>query len=66
MEYKGRYEDIVNLPYHESKKRPRMAMIDRAAQFAPFAALDGHKEAIDDTRKRFDEQDDLEHLAIDE
>lgn len=27
-------------------KYPKMPMLDRAAQFAPFAALTGHKEAI--------------------
>lgn len=27
-------------------KYPKMSMSDRAAQFAPFAALTGHKEAI--------------------
>lgn len=27
-------------------KYPKMSMLDRAAQFAPFAALTGHKEAI--------------------
>lgn len=27
-------------------KYPKMSMLDRAAQFAPFAALTGHKEAV--------------------
>lgn len=27
-------------------KYPKMSMSDRAAQFAPFAALTGHKEAV--------------------
>ena len=43
------YDDIINLPHYVSKKRPQMAMIDRAAQFSPFAALTGHSEAIDKT-----------------
>ena len=29
-----------------TSKYPKMSMLDRAAQFAPFAALTGHKEAI--------------------
>lgn len=40
------YDDIIHLPHPVSKKHPRMTMEQRAAQFAPFAALTGHKEAI--------------------
>ena len=42
----GKYDDIINLPHHVSKKHPRMPMKNRAAQFAPFAALSGYGEAI--------------------
>lgn len=45
------YEDIINLPHHVSKKHERMSMTNRAAQFAPFAALSGHEEAIEKTAK---------------
>ena len=41
------YEDIINLPHHVSKIHRQMPMYQRAAQFAPFAALVGYKEAID-------------------
>lgn len=44
-----KYEDIVNLPHPTSKDHPRMSQIDRAAQFAPFAALTGHGAAIEET-----------------
>ena len=37
------YEDIINLPHHVSERHPRMSMIARAAQFAPFAALKGNE-----------------------
>ena len=37
----GRYDDIIDLPHHVSPTRPRMPARDRAAQFAPFAALTG-------------------------
>ena len=37
----SRYEDIINLPHHVSKNRRPMPMENRAAQFAPFAALVG-------------------------
>jgi hypothetical protein len=40
------YEDIINLPHPVSSKHPQMSMEERAAQFAPFAALTGHGEAI--------------------
>lgn len=48
---KDQYEDIINLPHHVSDKHPRMSMEDRAAQFAPFAALTGHADAIRDTAR---------------
>ncbi len=40
------YEDIIHLDYEKSNGRPHMQSSDRAAQFAPFAALTGHKEKI--------------------
>lgn len=43
-----RYDDIINLPHPTSKKHPRMSMINRAAQFSPFAALTGYDDAIQD------------------
>ena len=43
------YDDIINLPHHESSVYKRMPMINRAAQFAPFAALTGYEEAIEET-----------------
>lgn len=48
----GRYDDIINLPHHVSKVHPQMSMYQRAAQFAPFAALTGHSAAIDETTKQ--------------
>ncbi len=40
------YEDIINLPHHVSKRHPQMSMWNRAAQFAPFAALTGYEDVI--------------------
>jgi len=40
------YDDIINLPHHVSKRHPQMSMLNRAAQFAPFAALTGYEESI--------------------
>lgn len=45
------YEDIINLPHHVSIKHPHMTKSARAAQFAPFAALTGHSEAIKETER---------------
>lgn len=50
----GKYNDIIHLPHHVSDKRPRMSLHDRAAQFAPFAALTGHEEAIVETARLTD------------
>lgn len=46
-----KYDDIINLPHYTSSKRPRMAMIDRAAQFSPFAALTGYDAAVKETAR---------------
>lgn len=45
------YDDIINLPHHVSKTHTPMSMWNRAAQFAPFAALTGHNNAITETQK---------------
>ena len=50
------YEDIINLPHHVSKTRPQMSMLDRAAQFSPFAALTGYDAAIKETGRLTDEK----------
>lgn len=47
-----KYKDIINLPHHISEKYPQMSIEDRAAQFAPFAALTGHSEAIKQTSEK--------------
>ena len=42
----NRYDDIINLPHHISPTRQWMSMHDRAAQFAPFAALVVYDDAV--------------------
>ena len=44
----SRYDDIIGLAHHVSKTHPHMSVADRAAQFAPFAALTGYAEVIDE------------------
>lgn len=47
----GKYDDIINLPRHVSKKRDPMPIINRVAQFFPFAALTGYDIAIKETAR---------------
>ena len=63
---KRNYDDIINLPRHISDKHPHMSIHDRAAQFAPFAALTGHSEAVSETARYVDEKIDLGEDAIKE
>ena len=59
MEISHEYDDIINLPHHMSAERPHMPMIDRAAQFMPFAALTGYDAAIAETARLTDEKREL-------
>lgn len=43
------YEDIINYEYKGSRRPDKMSSRNRAAQFAPFAALSGHDRAIKNT-----------------
>ena len=56
------YDDIIHLSRPISKKHPQMPIRDRAAQFAPFAALTGHKEAISETERLTDAKRILLHI----
>lgn len=51
IEVQQKYGDILKLPHHVSETHPPMPIADRAAQFAPFAALTGYKEAIEETER---------------
>ena len=58
------YEDIVNLPPHISKKHPRPSMMDRAARFAPFAAITGYEEMVLEEARVTEEQIHLDEDAV--
>ena len=65
----SRYDDIINLPHHVSPTRQRMSLHDRAAQFAPFAALVGYDDAVAETARLTEarpELDEQEQRAINE
>lgn len=55
----SRYDDIINMEHHRSLRRKPMAVSDRAAQFAPFAALTGYGDAIDETARLTDKKEEL-------
>lgn len=55
-----KYGDIINLPHHVSRTHPQMSMIDRAAQFSPFAALTGYGDAIDEAARHTQERIELD------
>lgn len=58
---RGKYDDIINLPHHTSTKHPRMTRTARAAQFAPFAALTGLDDEMEETARLTDKK-----ITIDE
>ena len=59
-----KYNTIINLQHHVSKTRPQMPMSDRAAQFAPFAALTGYDSAIKETGRLTAERIELDEEAL--
>ena len=64
MRINNRYDEIMELPHHVSKTRPQMPMSDRAAQFAPFAALTGYDSAIKETGRLTGERIELDEEAL--
>lgn len=61
-----KYADMIYLPHHVSTKHPQMALIDRAAQFAPFAALTGYGAAIKESERQTAATPTLSQKQIDE
>jgi len=51
------YEDLLTMPHPVSGRHPQMPLQDRAAQFAPFAALTGYGEAAEETARRQEERE---------
>lgn len=59
-----KYDEIINLPHHKSKTRAPMPRYNRAAQFAPFAALTGYEAAIAETARRTEQKRELDRDEI--
>lgn len=65
----SQYDDILNIPHWDPKSHPRMSEYERAAQFAPFAALTGYDAMVSETARLTDSRDDLDEeqlLALNE
>ena len=66
---KHQYDDIINLQHHVSSNREHMSILDRAAQFSPFAAVVGYDGAIKETARLTNhriELDEAEKTILDE
>lgn len=58
--HSNKYDDIINLPHHKSITHSHMSMIDRAAQFSPFAALPCYGDAVKETARITDAKIELD------
>lgn len=59
-----KYDNIINLPHHVSKRKPRMSLYERSAQFAPFDALEGYMEGVYETSRLTDRKIELSEEEI--
>lgn len=64
MNEKFPYEDIINLPPHISEKHPQPSMMDRAARFAPFAAITGYEEMVLEEARATEQRMELDEGAL--
>lgn len=55
-----KYEKIIDMPHHVSLTREPMPRYDRAAQFAPYSALSGYEDAVEETARLTDRQIELD------
>ena len=55
-----KYKNIINLPRKSSTKHPPMSRMDRAAQFAPYSALSGYEDAVEETARLTDKKIELD------
>lgn len=62
-ENEHRYDDIIDLPHHQSASRRQMSTYDRAAQFSPFAALTGYDDAVKETARLTDKKAELDEYS---
>lgn len=60
LDYNHKYDSIINLEHHKSKKHPPMSVYARSAQFAPFAALTGYEETVTETAREVENRIELD------
>ena len=60
------YDDIIHLPHHVSTLHPQMSLYDRAAQFAPFKALTGYEDDVEETARLTDDRIELDEERIEQ
>lgn len=60
------YAEIIDLPHWDSPKHPRMSMLERAAQFAPYAALVGYGDMVKEEARETGRRTDLSEDEADE
>ena len=60
-----RYKEIINLPHYVSQTRAPMSRQDRAAQFAPYSALSGYEDAVDETARLTEKKIELDDYEKD-
>ena len=56
------YADIIDLPHHQSERRPHMSLYDRATQFSPFAALSGYDDMVREEARLTDDMRELSEM----
>lgn len=59
-----RYDDMLYLPHHQSSVHPPMSLLNRAAQFSPFAALTGYGDAVKETARLTDQKIRLDENSL--
>ena len=60
------YADIISHEHHVSSKHPHMSRLNRAAQFAPFAALTGYDDLIRESARETEALRSLDESKIEE
>ncbi len=61
---RAEYADIIDLPHWESPNHPHMSLYDRAAQFAPFAALTGYDDMVTEEARLVDNKIEIDDTTI--